>query len=428
MIHLSKRLFTFAIVSFLSMTFAYANPPLKEALEQQKPVAIFNVNDAFTDADSIQAFIESLLLGSSYKDLITQYFVTDDEANMETHLQVVAGIQAKTCLKEEKDAKVRNHYQTANIIPKSPFGFRAQDAATVLYPLADKLGVKITLIQGEFSTNPTYNPYLGNFGVDYGDDDLQHIARIHKDTGSRAVIDAMRKEQAQGKLIYILNGGSFRLLSDIQVMDPDLLPDLDATVMAFRQPMNFAPFNDPTRIWAPSWNEGIDKGSTKIFLGYASNSKNKQLGALRIVDSNTVEYAMVCDGMMHPFYKDYMLKLKSYLSAAAYQNLLQAEERHEIWSGYKTKFSDPLVVFDAFGRASITKVEGVLARNDFDNYIRPNQMNGLRASYPAINEEHPYSHPRNLQGSEYAEQVKRVAILRGQLKAAHQETWGLLAQ
>lgn len=406
---------------------------LSAALEAGENVAIFNINDCFTDADSIQAFIESLLLGSKKPEQITQYFVTDDEANLDTVLTVVSAIEAKTCFVDERDAPIRKHYQEyASFNPEvCKYAYRVQDAAALLFPLAEKFGININVIQGEISTNPTYNPYFGNFGVGYQEQDLDYISRIYSKTGSKAVIAAMKQEVETGKRLYLLNGGSFRLLSDLQEMAPDLLPYIDVTIMGFRQPMNFPPFTNPGRRWSPSWNEGIDRNSTEKFMAFSSQSTNSQFGAFRIIDSNTVEYGMVCNSTMFPLYKDYMTKLKPVISEVAYQNLLDAEERHEIWSWFKTKFMDPIIVFDAFSLVSIPRIHGKLLESTEDFCIRP-AAQGFPAYYPHSEGQHPFSCPRantpeeEEQHSDYGDQYKRVGSFRMQLKNAHQKTWDLL--
>lgn len=416
--------------SFTSIASAMEPPPiLKKALDQGQSVAIFNVNDCFTDADSIQAFIESLVLGAKNRKMITQYFVTDDEANIDTAKAVVKGIEEGTCLKDESDAPIRTHYQDYvkkfdSLGEKPKFGYRVQDTAATLFPLADKLGVSITVIQGGISTNPTYNPYFGNFGVNYKEEkDREYISKIHPTTGSQAVIKEIHKEVRAGKSIYVLNGGSFRLLSDIQETEPELLPHIDVTVMAFRQPMDFLPVAK-----SPSWNEGIDPEATRKFMSFASQETSTQFKAFRIVDSNTVEYGLVCNNTeeMLPPYKEHMEKLKPFISAAAYQNLVDAENRHEVWSGFKTKFADPLIVYDAFGLVSIPRVEGRLIRSETDFCIYPAPQ-GFPAYYPNIDGQHPFSCPRAKtkedRDHKYTAQYKRVEDLHIQVKSAHQNAY-----
>jgi hypothetical protein len=429
-----KNLFTSLLILFSFASIAKANPTLADALAQKRQVAIFNVNDVFTDADSIQAFMESLLLASEYGALVSQYFVTDDEANEKTVKVVCRAIEDGTSLKDDNCVDIRQHYSAA---PQTQpiFGYRAQDTATVLFPLADHLKVKINVIQGDLSANPTYNPYYGNFRKDHCQEDEKYIHRINKETGSRAVIEAMRKEQSEGKLVYVLNGGSLKLLSEIQRQAPDLLPSLDVTVMGFRQPMNFPPFNNPDRKWRPSWNEGIDRDATLQFINFASNPDNPHFSALRIVDSNTVEYAMVCDGYLFPSYKDYLSKLEPLVSKATFKNLLDAEFRHQQWSGYKTKFMDPTIVFDAFGLVPIPKLEVTIEENSKDYNIHRAQ--GFKAWIPSMeNGEHPFSHPRRNEDEsiedfkkrapEFAGHIERVEIYRESLRVSHAETWDII--
>jgi hypothetical protein len=432
--HCSTK-YIFSVTLFIcSLTSTvFASETLSEALQRGRQVAIFNVNDCFTDADSIQAFIESLLLGSMRKEQITQYFVTDDEANRDTVAAVAKRIADKKCFEDDKEAPIREHYlhQVADQEKMGQLGraYRVQDVALILCPLADRLGISVQVVQGEISTNPTYNPYFGNFGNDYSGEDEQYLRKIHHQTGSKAVIELIRKEMAAGKSIYLLNGGSFRLLSDIQEMAPDLLHQLDVTVMSFRQSMNFPPFSNPGRTWFPSWNEGIDKDATAKCMKFASSAHNPQFGAFRIVDSNTVEYGLVCDGKMLPAYKDYMSRLRTLISVAAYKNLLEAEDRHETWSGFKTKFMDPMFVFNAFGMVSILHRQGKLVEDEKDFCIRPSQE-GFPALYPDSDGKHPFSCPRANTAVEehpdYIEHYRRVAELRAQLKAAHATTWAMV--
>ena len=198
--------------------------PLHEALKRGEQVALFNVNDAFTDADSIQAFLDSLILASEYKDLVTQYFVTDDESDLATAQKVLEVIKDPNgrCLKDTDDEEARQNYfnfEASN--PTAPkFAYRAQDTATVLFPLAKALGVPIKLFQGEVGQNPWVNPYFGNFGRDFSEADMALVDQIEPNCGSAAVIEAIKAEIALGKRIYVLNGGSFRLLTDIQEMAP----------------------------------------------------------------------------------------------------------------------------------------------------------------------------------------------------------------
>ncbi len=245
------------------------------------------------------------------------------------------------------------------------------------------------------------------------------------------MIEEMRNEVAAEKSIYVLNGGSFRLLSDIQETAPDLLPHLDVTVMAFRQPMNFPPFTNLDYKPRPSWNEGIDEKSTEKFVEFAAQSARPQLKAFRIVDSNTVEYGMICNGEMFPTYEDYMKKLQPVVSEAAYQNLLAIDERHENWSGFKTRFADSIIVFDAFGLVSIPRVQGQLMKSKEEVCICPTvQGQGFSAYYPDSEGQHPFSCPRAQtpedQDPRYAAQYERVEAFRTQLRNAHQKTWGLL--
>lgn len=158
-------------------------------------------------------------------------------------------------------------------------------------------------------------------------------------------------------------------------------------------------------------------------------STNPQFKAFRIIDSNTVEYAMVCDGKMHPSYQEYVKKLQPFVYSAAYQNLLDAEERHEKWSTFKTKFMDPVIVFNAFGLVSTPSSQGTLVESEKDFCVRPGAQ-GFPAYYPECEGQHPFSCPRanspEEQNPDYAVQYERVADLRKELKSAQQETWDIL--
>src|SRR5260221_14163502 len=96
-----KYILSTVLIIFSFTSKVCASKTLAEELQQGRKVAIFNVNDFSTDADSIQAFMEALLLGSQYKDQISQYFVPDDEVNPDTVGTAATAINAKTCLVKE---------------------------------------------------------------------------------------------------------------------------------------------------------------------------------------------------------------------------------------------------------------------------------------------------------------------------------------
>lgn len=127
-----------------------------------------------------------------------------------------------------------------------------------------------------------------------------------------------------------------------------------------------------------------------------------------------------------------MMPLLPLISEATYGNLLNVDQKHQEWSGFNSRFADPLIVFYAFGLITIPREFSYLEESRKDFNIRPVEGKGFKAYYPRIEGEHPFSCPRATtpedQDPNYARQYKRVEEFRGQIRGAHAKTWGKLEQ
>jgi hypothetical protein len=232
-------------------------------------IFLINCNDAFADVDSIASAFDTLIvakrLAEAYPQAIIETgFVSSDEFNKETLDNCHSLFQATGTGRE-----LGQHYQQQvnqpNSFIESTLPYRIQDAATVLFPLADHLKLPLVLLPGdvrpkqkeEYTISETVkkivensNPYFGNFGKDLEEKDQNFIKRVSQD---QTFIELIEQKKEAGFKIYVLNGGSLTLLSELGDQRPDLAKHVNVIVAAFKQ----CNPTRPTDAYFPSHNESL---------------------------------------------------------------------------------------------------------------------------------------------------------------------------
>lgn len=395
---------------------------LKNSIAQNKEITVVLSNDNFTDPDSIHSLCDFIThvhaLSSKRTKPIHIIAVTDDEYHLEDAYDLL-NTEGHPFFKPD----LRAHYESyLSQITESKHGFRAMDTAVVLFSLMNHLKsniIDLRVVEGNRTARdisepniPFINPYFGNFGLNYTEDDQAHIAKIHPETGSKAILALLN--EASDHDLFLINGGSVKLTLDLQILSPELAANIHSITVAGRIRTGIEPYVEGPKSQFGSWNQRVHPRASDEFF-----SKPILFKTQTNVESATIGTSPVCDGKEGhlPLYKDFLTSSSYdlFLSKEALETLNTVERLHTIFAfGWPPKMMDSVAHFYALGELAIPMYHGKWIYKD--NLFSPDDFSPCVLSFPWEREtnRHPYAH-RDLETKGIRAEIKKLILKTGEI-------------